>query len=195
MGVNAQNVLVGAPDQATTGAILSAAHGVTLPTSAVDALDPTFKSSGYVGPDGVTLTPERSTTDITDWSGALVRRILETFNGTLAWAHLEVNDESLKNSFGDDHVFVTEATAEHGRQIKVEIGAHEMPRKSWVFRMKDGTNRILIVAPDGQVTETGEITFVKSGAITLPVTLSTYPDADGNSIYIYTDDGRLLGAA
>lgn len=192
MGVNAQNVLVGAPDQAITGAILSAPLGTPLPTSAVDALNAVFADSGYVGPDGVTLTPERSTTDITDWSGALVRRILETFNGTLAWAHLEINEESLKNSFGDDHVIVTPASVAHGKQIKVEIGAHEMPRKSWVVKIKDGKNRVLIVVPDGQVTETAEITFAASGAITLPVTLATYPDGSGNSIYIYTDDGQVL---
>lgn len=191
MGVNARNVLVGAPDQATTGAIQSAPLGTGLPTTAVDTLDAAFTDSGYVSADGVTLTPERSTTDITDWSGALVRRILETFNGTIAWAHLEVTEESLKNAFGDDHVTVTPANTEHGRQIAIELGAHEMPRKSWVFRMKDGLNRILIVVPDGQVTETGEVVFVKSGAITLPVTLSTYPDAAGNSIYIYTDDGVI----
>lgn len=189
MAVAAKNVLVGAPDQATTGAILSAPVGTTLPTSAVDTPDAEFTDSGYVSSDGLTLTPERSTTDITDWSGALVRRILESFNGTLNWAHLEVNEDSLANAFGDDHVFVTPADGTHGKQIEVQIGAHEMPRKSWVFKIKDGLNRVLIVVPDGQVTETGEISFVKSGAITLPVTLATYPDADGNSIYIYTDDG------
>ena len=52
-----------------------------------------------------------------------------------------------------------------------------------------GEQRILIYVPDGQVTEAGEVTFTKSAAITWPVTLSTYPDADGNSIYIFTDDG------
>src|SRR5690606_42115071 len=53
------------------------------------------------------------------------------------------------------------ADGTHGKQIEVQIGAHEMPRKSWVFKIKDGLNRVLIVVPDGQVTETGEISFVK----------------------------------
>lgn len=191
MATSAANVLVGAPDQATTGAILSAAHatGLVLPTSAVDTLDAEFVDCGYINEDGLELTPERSTNNIKDWSGAIVRTILEEFNGSLAWAHMEVNEDSLKNAFGDDHVTVTAASTTHGKQIAVEIGAHEMPRKAWVFRMKDGLNRILIVVPDGQVTETGAVTFAKSGVITLPVVLSTYPDTDGNSIYIYTDDG------
>lgn len=190
MAVNALNVLVGAPDQATTGAILSAALGATLPATAVDTLDVEFVDSGYINEDGLTLTPERSTANIKDWSGTIVRTILEEFNGTLSWGHLEVNEEALKVAFGDANVTVTAASASHGKQISVAIGAYEMPRKSWVFRMKDGDNRIMVLVPDGQITETGETTFTKSNAISLPVVLSCYPDADGNSIYIYTDDGK-----
>ena len=189
MAVDADNVLVGAPDQATTGAILSAPKGTALPTTAIATLNIAFTDSGYVNEDGVTLTPERSTKTIKDWSGAAIRSILEEFNGTLSWAHLELNEESLKNAFGDDYVTATAAGVSNGAQLAVEIGAHEMPRKSWAFRMKDGLVRILIVVPDGQITETGEVSFTKSDAITLPVVLSCYPDASGNSIYIYTDDG------
>jgi hypothetical protein len=194
MAVSASNVLVGAPDQATTGAILSATLGTTLPATAVDTLDAAFSDCGYVNEDGLTLTPERSTNTIKDWSGAVIRTILEEFNGTLTWAHLEINEDSLKNAFGDEHVTVTPASGVHGKQIAVEIGAHEMPRKTWAFRIKDGDNRIMIVVPDGQITETSEIAFTKAGAITLPVVLSCYPDADGNSIYIYTDDGVTTGS-
>jgi hypothetical protein len=189
MAVESANVLTGAPDQTTTGAILSAPLGTSGPETARDTLDATFKDSGYISPDGLTLTPNYSTTDITDWSGALIRRILESFDGQLSWAHLETNEESLRTWAGD--VTVTAATASTGKQIKAALGAREHPRKSWAFKMKDGDARILIYVPDGQVTEAGEVTFTKSGAITWPVTLSTYPDTDGNSIYIMTDDGKF----
>lgn len=187
MAVNAANVLVGAPDQATTGAILSAPVGTTKPASAVATLDEHFKDSGYISEDGLTLTPNYSTTDINDWSGALVRRILQTFDGQISWAHLETNEESLRVWAGD--VKVTVATASTGKQIEAALGAIEHPRKSWAFKVKDGNQRVLIYVPDGQVTEAGEVTFTKSGAITWPVTLSTYPDASGKSIYIMLDDG------
>lgn len=118
-----------------------------------------------------------------------MRRILEEFNGTLAWEHLEVNEESLRNYAGDDNVTVEPATTSSGTQITTALGAYELPRKAWVFRMKDGDARILIKVPVGQITEQGEISFTKSEAIKLPVTLSAYPDEDGNSIYIITDDG------
>lgn len=194
MAVNAANVLVGAPDQKTTGAILSAPLGSMLPTDPTEALEAEFISSGYVSESGVTLTPERSTASIKDWSGAIVRQILEEFNGTLAWEHLETNEEALRNYFGDDNVTVTAATADRGEQIRAALGAHELPRKAWVFRIKDGKRRVLITVPDGQVTEQGEVAFTKTGAILWPVTLSTFPDADGNNIYITTDDGETIAA-
>ena len=186
MATDASNVLIGAPDQATTGAILSAPLSTAAPTSARDTLT-SFVDSGYISADGLTLTPSYKTSDITDWSGALVRRILESFDGTLSWAHLETNEESLRVWAGD--VTVTDATSSTGKQITAALGATEHPRQSWAFKIKDGEKRVLIYVPDGQVTEAGEVTFTKSGAITWPVTLSTYPDASGKSIYIMIDDG------
>lgn len=188
MSVNAQNVLVGTPDQAVTGAILSAPLATPLPTSPDDALDSAFSGSGYVGEDGVTLAQDRSTADIRDWSGSTVRRVLESFDGTLAWPHLEVNESSLKNTFGDDNVAVEDGV------ITVGIGNHELPRKSWVFRMKDGDRRMVLIVPDGQITNQDDIQFVAGQAITLPVTLSCYPDAAGNSIYWLLDTGEGAGA-
>jgi hypothetical protein len=45
------------------------------------------------------------------------------------------------------------------------------------------------VVPNGQVTERGEISFVKTEAVKLPITLKTFPDASGNHIYVYSNDG------
>lgn len=195
MSVSAKNVLVGAPDQATTGAILSGPGGTPVPESLTAALNAALKDSGYVSEDGLTLTPERSVTGIKDWSGAIVRQLLEEFSGKLAWAHLETNEQSLRNYFGDDNVTVTPADATNGQRITAKFGAFDLPRKAWVFRMKDGKARVMIVVPDGQVIETGEVAFVSSGAITWPVTLQAYPDATGTSIYVYFDDGQVLTAA
>ena len=189
MATDATKVLIGAPDQVATGAILSAPLGTTVPTNARTELDDAFLGSGYVSSDGVALTPEYSTTDITDWSGAVVRRILESFNGTITWSHLQFDEDSLRNAFGAAHVTVTPATETHGKQIAVKIGAHLPDPKAWVFKMKDGKNLIRIVVPNGQVTSVDEMTFNVSTAIPLPVSLACYPDEAGESIYIDTDDG------
>ena len=194
MSVTATNVLTGAPDQLTTGPILSAPRGTTLPTSLDDTIDPAFDDSGYISEDGLTLTPERSTEQVKDWSGSVVRELLTEFSAKLAWAHLETNEQSLRNYLGDENVTVVDATSTEGKRITALLRATEMPRKPWIFKIKDGESRVLIVVPDGQVSETGEVAFVKSGAITWPVTLATYPDANGVNVYVYLDDGQVLTA-
>ena len=73
MAVDAKNVLVGGPDQATTGAILSGDDTSTLPTKPGEAPGAGWGDSGYISEDGLTLTPERSMAGIKDWSGATVK--------------------------------------------------------------------------------------------------------------------------
>lgn len=191
---NTADVRIGAPDQLTTGAIKHAPLGTTIPDLADVkpsgvTLDNAFEGNEYVSEDGLTLTPEKSTTDIKDWSGAIVRKVLESFDGTLSWKMISTNAGALGVAFGANHVTTSAATTAHGNQVKVELGAYLPEAQSWVFLMKDGAARIVIVVPNGQVTEVGEVTFAANEAVGWEVTLSTYPDANGNSIYILTDDG------
>lgn len=191
---NTKDVRIGAPEQKTTGAIKHAPLGTTLPSlsdisiSGV-TLDSAFTGDEYVSEDGLTLTPSMSTTDIKDWSGAIVRKVLESFDGTLSWTMISTNEGALGVAFGADHITTNAAAQTHGKQMKVELGAHLPEAQSWVFLMKDGDARILILVPNGQVTEVSEVTFAANAAVGWGVTLSTYPDSDGQSIYILTDDG------
>lgn len=192
-------VRVGAPDQATTGAIKHAPLGTTLPslssiTKAAVTLDPAFVGDEYVSEDGLTLTPTRSTADIKDWSGSIVRKVLEEFNGTLSWTMISTNEGSLGIAFGASNVTTQAKTNAHGAQVRVALGARMPEEQSWVFLMKDGDARIVIVVPDGQVTEVAEVTFASNAAVGWNVTLAAYPDSAGNSIYIMTDDGVVTAS-
>lgn len=191
------DVRVGAPDQLTTGAIKHAPIGTTLPSlSSISktgvVLDNAFEGDEYVSEDGLTLAPSMSTTEIKDWSGATVRKVLESFDGTLAWTMISTNEGALGVAFGAEHVTTQAATATHGKQAMVELGAYLPEPQSWVFLMKDGNARIVVLVPNGQVTEVAEVTFAANAAIGWGVTLSTYPDESGNSIYILTDDGQVV---
>jgi hypothetical protein len=191
---NTRDVRIGAPDQRVTGAIKHAPVGTTLPTLASIAkagvtLDEAFTGNEYVSEDGLTLSPSMSTTNIKDWSGAVVRKLLKEFDGTIAWTMISTNAESLGVAFGNENIQTEEATNLHGNQVAAALGAELPEEQSWVFLMKDGDARIVIVVPKGQVTEVGEINFQSNTAVGWPVTLSSYPDESGKSIYIYTDDG------
>lgn len=194
MAVNATNVRIGTPDQKTTGAIMDADVGTTLPTDATSTVDTKFKASGYVSEDGLSLSTDTSTNDIKEWGGSTVRKVLESFDGTITWSEIEMTYESMCHAFGANNVTKTAADTDHGEQITVKIGSNLPPARAWVFNMKDGNAHMRICVPNGQVTSLDEITFNSSDPISLPITLSCYPDADGYSIYVYTDDGVVKGS-
>jgi hypothetical protein len=186
---NAKNVFVGYPDQLTTAAILTGDETDTIPAGIDDFTFVGLGESGYVSEEGVNITPEDSTESIKDWSGTEIRRILTEFTGTINWTHLEINAQSARNYFGDDNVDVTAATPSSGTQMRMSLGKNVLPTKAWYFLVKDGDKRMVIFVPHGQISERGEIPLNASGPIVLPVTLASYPDAAGQNIYIYTDDG------
>ena len=188
------DVRVGAPDQKVTGAIKHAPKGTAIPaltdiTKAAVTLNQAFTGDEYVSQNGLTLAPSMSTTEIKDWSGATVRKVLESFDGTLSWTMISTNAGALAIAFGADHVTTAAATTTHGAQVQAALGAYLPEEQAWVFLMKDGDARIVIAVPDGQITEVGEVTFASNAAVGWQVTLSCYPDASGNCIYIMTDDG------
>lgn len=189
MSLNVSKVLVGAPDQMVTGAILDAPVGTPLPQSATAQLDGKFSSSGYVDKNGVTVAIDRSTTEIPDWSLKTIREVLEKFKAALSWNESQMSKESLGHAFGEGCVHVEKATADHGERIKLDVMAELPPVRSWVVNLKDGKARMRIVVPLGQVTSVDELKFVANDAIKLPITLTTYPDEHEVNVYIYTDDG------
>lgn len=199
MALDASKVYVGLAEQsAAVGAILSGSliDITDIPTTMDDAdtLAETFDSSGYVSEDGLTLSTDYSTTDIREWNGALVRRILESFDGTLSWTLIQLDADGWKQAFGAENVSVTPSDGVHGEQITISLGSHLPNPKTWCFRMKDGDARVIIFVPNGQITAVDDITFNATEAIALPVTLSTYDDGNGESIIIFTDDGAVASA-
>lgn len=187
--VDSANIFTGGPDQAVTGAVLSAPAGSTLPTSIGGALDAAFQASGYVSDAGLKLTPNRTTKDIKDWSNTIIRKVLDSFDNEIEWENLETNEASLKAYWGDDNVTVTAPTSTSGTLTTTTVNSDDLPHKAWVFKIKDGVRKVLIVIPDGQVSAQNPISFIRTDAIKWGVKLTTYPDSSGNHIYIYTDDG------
>lgn len=199
MPVNTRQVYVGTPDQLTTGAVLHAPVGTPLPdlddvTPSEVTVNKAFKDGGYVSSDGVTLTPDMSTSDINDWSGALIRRVLEAFNGEVSFTMIQSDGETFKMALGEDYVTAQAAGSTHGNQVMAKFGAHLPDPEAWVFKMKDGAARILICLPNAQVTAMDEVTFNATDPIGWALTLSCYPDESGVSIYILTDDGQVAAA-
>ena len=190
MAIDATKVLVGAPDQsATVGAVNYAPTTTTLPTDASSALGQGFTKCGYVSEDGLVISTDYGTKEIKDWSKSTVRTLLDEFTGEVTFSFIQTDYESLCAIFGSENVVKTEATSSHGTQITVKIGAHIAGAKAYVFNMKDGNAKVRVVLPNATPTLNGDLTFNAGDAINWSVKLTCGADVNGESIYIYTDDG------
>ena len=188
MAINSDLVYVGAPDR-VTGSVMSAEVGTVLPTDATTAPNAAFVDSGYISEDGATLADSQTWNEIRDWGGDIVRRMKSSSDVTVATSFLEVNTNSAKAAFGDDNVTIVSG------KITIKINASEPRRKSWLINMLDQGKKMRLVIPNGQVTERGDLTFTRQGAVTLPVTIACTPDAAGNTVYWYAESGGNKAAA
>lgn len=196
MGVNANKVFVGAPDQSVTGAISRGPVLETVPSTMAEAMEAIkdFADCGYVSDEGVSLSPEVSTAEIAEWGGSIVRKVVQSFSGTLSWSWLQQGADEWTAALGAEHVHVTAADADHGEQIHVGLGAHMPDNGCFAIKVKDGERRMLVLVPNGQVTSISEMTFSASEAVKVPVELSCYDDGTGDSVHIFTDDGIRVSA-
>ena len=190
MAIDATKVLVGAPDQsATVGAVNYAPTNTTLPTDASSALGQGFTKCGYVSEDGLVISTDYGTKQIKDWSKSTVRTLLDEFTGEVTFSFIQTDYESLCAIFGSENVVKTNATSTQGTRITVKIGAHIAGAKAYVFNMKDGNAKVRVVLPNATPTLNGDLTFNAGDAINWSVKLTCGADVNGESIYIYTDDG------
>ena len=173
---NRRNVIVGAPDVEASGGITVgpvATDSANFPATATADLTATLshKPAGYVSEDGVVKTVDRSTEKIKDWNGDTVLITQSDHSVTLQVTFMEgANGEVLKMIAGDDNVSVLSDGT-----LKVVDNADELPHRSIAFYIKGGNgSRILVFAPDAQVTEVGEVSYVRSDVIRYSATLECF---------------------
>lgn len=174
-----------------TGGVLYAPVGTPAPVDAITALDAAFTAAGYSTDKGLGQSEKIETKKIVDWGGDTVDILRTGLEVSFKFGFLEfLNPLTPRAIYGAENVTVTAATSGHGAQMKVAIGNRVAPHKAWVFDMGT-TKRIRIHVPDGQITELEDTDYKSDDLIGRGVTLSAYPDASGNSCYIFTDDGVL----
>lgn len=171
---NRRNVLVGSPDVQASGGITigPVVDDSTLFPEDVDvdfsALD--HVPAGYISEDGVVKTVDRSTEKIKDWNGDTVIITQSDHSVTLQLTFMEgANGEVLKMVAGENNV------TESAGLIRMVDNADELPHRSIAFTINGGNgSKILVFAPDAQVTEVGEVNYVKSDVIRYQATLECF---------------------
>lgn len=161
-------------DEAFFGAEL----GTTLPTDAIAVLDPAFEPHGWMGDDGFVNNIQRDVTKHRDFAGTVIKTTQDSYEETIQVTCCESNPVVLKSVFGDDNVVVS-FTGGH-RKVTIRHEENPLPRKSYVVRVVDGVKTRMLVVPEGQITEIGEITYLSSELVQYTVTIDCYKPATGS---------------
>ncbi|WP_018024363.1 hypothetical protein [Corynebacterium ulceribovis] len=185
---NRSNVLVGAPDVKASGGaqIGDVAKGAQVPKDATtEVTDLNQAAVGYVSEDGITKTVDRSTEKIKDHNGDTIIVLTSDHSVMLKLTVMEAaNAALLKAIFGTDNVTIDA----DGKKIKVADNADDLPHYSWQFDIKGGPkSKIRVFAPDGQVTNVGDVKYVRNDVIKYELEIECYTDDEGNKCYQYID--------
>ena len=176
----AANVLVASP--LSTGGVLTADYGTTLPTTPT-ASTAAFTATGYISEDGVTLTVDRSTQDVFAWGGQKVRNIQTDSSVQIALGFLETTPTVLSTVFGEDNVSTV------GDVTTVSITGGVLPQFALVIDAADGDKRVRITAAAAQIISQEDLVFVHSAPTIYNVTIECFPDANGvNAKLLYEED-------
>lgn len=177
---NASNVTTGKPK--VGGALFKGATNLTLPTTADGNLAAGFGCVGYCSEDGLTNTLSLEGDNIKAWGGDVVLDVgkgeTDKFKVTLIEA---MSKDVLEMVHGLANV---SGTLENG--IVVSVNSNDRDYYAYVCDMVfkgDVLKRIVI--PKGKVTEIGDITYKDDEAVGYEVTISAFPDSNGNTHYEY----------
>lgn len=183
----ANQTRVGAPG--ATGGIWSAKQGSPLPTNAVGARDAAFVSLGLVGNGGLKDTPSRDSDEVLDWNGDLARRTQTRSGKMINFTLIERRETVLREVFGQSNVTVTAVAATTTDAARTDVAikytGDELPIRSYIAEMNDRGIKVRKVIPEGQITDIGEIGYVKGDLIQYDVTMTVYKDSNGVYDYDY----------
>lgn len=179
MALNATNARVG-----ITGAIYKAALGSTAPTNATSALDAAFKDLGYISEDGIEESWDDSVTRYVAWQNATVIRSSVTDSvGTLKLTMIETKGLVLQTFYRGS--VLTEPTAGN---YKLAVKPITADPSAWVLDVVDGTKLIRNYIGNGEITERGSVMWQNGEMVAYPVTVTFYPDANGDLMVKYSND-------
>ncbi|MCF3119694.1 hypothetical protein IPZ68_08220 [Streptomyces arenae] len=168
---------------AVTGAAYVAAPKSTLPTDSTSGWDKAFTDVGWISDDGITESNSSDSTEIKGWQGGqTVRKVISSSEMTFQFTAIETSKTVLELYHKGSKVVTTS-----GKSV-LAVKAPGPDRRCFGFDVIDGDSHERIVIPDGEVTETGDITYKGDEAIAYEITITAYPGLDGTVAYKYSDD-------
>lgn len=154
--------------------------GTTQPTD-MAALTTPWVDLGALSTDGFTQSIKQTRTDFKRWGSiAKIKSIVTDKAFTFTATFLESNPDVLGLYYG-----VTAPVPDVTSHIisLTPNSSSTQDHRSFVLDIMEGTNHVRWYLPDAEVTDTTDVPYKTDGMTQYGVTITAYPDADGNPFY------------
>lgn len=152
-----------------------------------------FVDAGMCDPSGLVMKVAETSKDITAFGSLQVQRTLFTQGKqTFDVQFLETNHTTLE-VYHRLPIGTTGTANPDGYIPNVVDGPPKVQFYSAVFDIVDGLNHLRAYCPSVQNTSRGDLNMPFGEAIKRPVTLTAYPDSNGNSVYWHPVMNALAG--
>lgn len=177
------NVTAGKPK--VEGAVYTAlkSANLALPSDTETELASGYECVGYISEDGVKRAKEISSESIKAWGGDTVLRTRTANDTTFTFKMLEYLKKIVQEvAYGSENV---SGTVDTGMTVK-DKPRYDGEKRVWVIdQIMTGNVKSRTVIPEAVVTAIGEIAYKDNEAAGYEITLGTYPDSTGVTVYEY----------
>jgi hypothetical protein len=161
-----------------TGKIYTAPIGTTAPTDVTTAWGTGWVDLATISEDGLTMAFNEDTSDIKQWGGGVVRKLITSSETTFAFACLE-SSKQVMEAFYKSTIDDLTAALEIKGGVKAEA--------AWGFDVLDGATHLRIVVERGEISERGDVVFKADQAAQMEFTVTAYQDENLVSAIMYSD--------
>lgn len=175
---NATNVSVGRG--VTGGYAYSAPITATVPTDYSTPLGEGFSNLGFITEDGIEFGLDSDDNEFNDMNGDVYESSTGSEKETAILTLAEIKMDSLAEAYGKENV--TDADG----MITVKHNTTEHDERIYVFELllKNG-RKWRVVIPRGKAKRSSSVTVAKGDIVGYQITITTFPDTDGNRMYDY----------
>lgn len=164
-----------------TGAIYIAPFGTALPADNTTALASAFTSVGYLGEDGLEMSEEFSSNDITAYGGAVVRNLQTGYAAKVKFTMIETAKKALETYYGSRNVSITNKVA------TIKGNGDRTEQVVLVIDQIDGTFKRRVCFGIAQVIDREPISSKTGEESHYAVTVAAFPMSDGDTYKEYLD--------
>jgi hypothetical protein len=161
-----------------TGKVYRAPVGTASPTDATTPWAAGWIDLATISEDGMTTSFNEDTSEIKQWGGGVVRKMITSSETTFAWKCLESSKQVMEAFF---RVPIDDVEG------SLEIKGGVRSEAAWGIDVLDGTTHVRFVIPRGELSERGDIVWKADEAAGYEMTITAYQDANGVAATMYSD--------